>query len=349
MRALWRWLKRLLVVAAVLILGLLAPPAYIELACRGDGQPDSYASLISDPEWRRPESRTLLTYPEWHIVHAYDDYGRVLATGDPHDFGYVRAIAGFWGTLCPLTEAADAMGEITTDTKLTIYTIGVSLTAELLAKAAYEETIGRVATWLRDGERSPLDDVSAKMAANYAVFLQQVPWYKWDFAADVEQLESEATGSFRDRERLFALRNEFLAKAWYAKQIEAAVAGLGADALRIRSIVQNISGDDLSSIPGVTVIGPMGDGTLIETDRYRAFTDIIADLAANGADFAEIAGNNDILFTVISPTPEFDGALYSFLRQGYGDYRHLVLIPVAGLAARLRTLDDVSLEHVHDY
>ena len=349
MRALWRWLKRLLVVAAVLILGLLAPPAYIELACRGDAQPDSYASLISDPEWRRPESRTLLTYPEWHIVHAYDDYGRVLATGDPHDFAYVRAIAGFWGTLCPLTEAADAMGEITTDTKLTIYTIGVSLTAELLAKAAYEETIGRVATWLRDGERSPLDDVSAKMAANYAVFLQQVPWYKWDFAADVEQLESEATGSFRDRERLFALRNEFLAKAWYAKQIEAAVAGLGADALRIRSIVQNISGDDLSSIPGVTVIGPMGDGTLIETDRYRAFTDIIADLAANGADFAEIAGNNDILFTVISPTPEFDGALYSFLRQGYGDYRHLVLIPVAGLAGRLRTLDDVSLEHVHDY
>ena len=349
MRFLWRWLKRLLVVVLVLILGLLAPPAYVELACRGEAQPDNYTPLITDSDWQRPESRTLLTYPEWHIVHAYDDYGRVLQTGDPHDFGYFRAIAGFWGTLCPLTEAADAVGEITTDTKLTIYTIGVSFTAELLAKAAYEETIGRVATWLRDVERAPLDDLSAKMAADYAVFLQQTPWYKWDFAADVQTLEAEATANIRDRERLFALRNEFLAKSWYAKQIEAAVADLGADALRIRSVVKSIDVDQLSAIPGVTVIGPVTDGTLIETDRYRVFTNIIANLAESGADFAEIAGNDDILFTVTSPTPEFEGALYSFPRQGYGDYRHLVLLPVVELSDRLRSLDGVTLEHVHDY
>ena len=349
MRFLWRWLKRLLVVVLVLILGLLAPPAYVELACRGEAQPDNYTPLITDSDWQRPESRTLLTYPEWHIVHAYDDYGRVLQTGDPHDFGYFRAIAGFWGTLCPLTEAADAVGEITTDTKLTIYTIGVSFTAELLAKAAYEETIGRVATWLRDVERAPLDDLSAKMAADYAVFLQQTPWYKWDFAADVQTLEAEATANIRDRERLFALRNEFLAKSWYAKQIEAAVADLGADALRIRSVVKSIDVDQLSAIPGVTVIGPVADGTLIETDRYRVFTNIIANLAESGADFAEIAGNDDILFTVTSPTPEFEGALYSFPRQGYGDYRHLVLLPVVELSDRLRSLDGVTLEHVHDY
>jgi hypothetical protein len=25
-------------------------------------------------DWQRPEGRTLMTYPEWHIVHAYEDY-----------------------------------------------------------------------------------------------------------------------------------------------------------------------------------------------------------------------------------------------------------------------------------
>ena len=68
------------------------------------------------------------------------------------------------------------MGEITTDTKLTIYTIGVSFTAELLAKAAYEETLGRIATLIRGAARAPLDDVSAGQARDYAAVRQQVPW-----------------------------------------------------------------------------------------------------------------------------------------------------------------------------
>ena len=59
--------------------------------------------------------------------------------------------------------------------------------------------------------------------------------------------------------------------------------------------------------------------------------------------------NDDILFTVISDDPQVEGALYSFPRQGYGDWRHLVLVPVSELADRLRALGDLRLEHVHDY
>ena len=43
--------------------------------------------VLLDAEWQRAESRTLTTYPEWHIVHAYDDYARVITDGDPHEFG----------------------------------------------------------------------------------------------------------------------------------------------------------------------------------------------------------------------------------------------------------------------
>ena len=106
---------------------------------------------------------------------------------------------------------------------MTIYTIGVSFTAELLVKALYEETVGRVEALLRGAERAELDDVSARQAADYAKFLQQTPWYKWDFRSDAAELRVASTGSMRDREREFALGLEYGAKAAYAGVIASAV------------------------------------------------------------------------------------------------------------------------------
>ena len=349
MRFLWRWLKRALLALAVFAALLLAPVGYTEIACTGTPAFAGYDPIITDPDWQRAESRTLTTYPEWHIVHAYDDYARVVRDGDPHEFGYVRAVTGFWKALCPLKARADEMGGMTGDSKMTIYTIGVSFTAELLAKAAYEETLGRVATWQRGPERAPLDDLSAEQAAAYAHFLQQVPWYEWDFAGDIDALRLTATDALRDRERLMALSLEYGAKARYAKVIEQAVAEIGADELRLRSIVSGLAASELAAVDGVSVIAERAEGIEIETDRYRAFTRVLERLAANGADIVEIAGNDEILFTALSDKPEAEGALHSFPRQGYGDWRHLILVPVASLADRLRGLDGLRLEHVHDY
>ena len=115
-----------------------------------------------------------------------------------------------------------------------IYTIGVSFTAEMLMKAAYEETLGRVAVWLRGPERAELDEVSARQASDYARFLQQVPWYRWDF--DRDRAELSAGAGFRNAERRLALGLEYRAKAAYARVIAAAVAGMVPDALRMRVV-----------------------------------------------------------------------------------------------------------------
>ena len=349
MRFVWRWLKRGVAAVLLLILLLLAPVGYVEVACRGDAIADEYPSIITATEWQRAESRTLLTYPEWHIVHAYDDYARVIRDGDPHDFGYFRAIQGFWTSLCPLTRQAARMGCVTGETKATVYTIGVSFTAEMLAKAAYEETLGRVATWSRGNARAPLDDLSAQQAEKYARFLQQTPWYKWDFAADAESLRTSAGPGVRDWERRAALGLEYKSKAAYAGVIAGAVEGVGADQLRLRSVVVGLDADALSGIEGITVVGAVPEGVVIETGRYRVFTRIAEHLAAAGADFVEIAGNDQILFTALSASSTTIGGIHAFPRQGYGDYRHLILVPVSDLADRLRNLDRLSLEHVHDY
>lgn len=342
--------KRVGLVFLLLIVGLIAPVGYVELACRPSGQTASYAAILP-PEHHRAEGRTLLTYPEWHIVHAYDDYARVISDGDPHDYRYLSSIGGFWTSLCSLSKASGPHGGFPSAFKQTIYTIGVSFSAELLAKMLYEETIGRVATIIRGSTRTRLDTLSAVQATAYSQFLRQVPWYKWDFVADGNVLDQVATNAFRDRERKFALGIEYGVKARYANVIAAAVANMKPDELQLRMIVKGLSEADLSAYDGVKIIGARPQGIEIETPRYRALTGILMQMANAGGDFVEIAGNDDILFSMTSSDATFDGALYSFKRQGYGDTRHLILGPVSSLAETLRGIDGqtLQLEHIHDY
>lgn len=350
MRALWRWSKRCLVGIVLVVLGMIAPVAYIETACRPTGAPEVYDAILA-PEHHRPETRTLLTYPEWDIVHAYYDYGRVLATSDPHDFRFLSSISGFWGSLCVLTQASGPHGEIDFGTKQMVYVIGVSFTAELLMKAAYEETIGRVFSILRGETRALLDDLSTQQAANYATFLQQVPWYKWDFEGDRTALSEAATSALRDRERNFALGLEYGAKTAYAGLIADAVAEVGADALTLRMIVRAAQEETIAGFEGATVVARNDEAFELETIRYRALTHLMDEMAQAGIDFVEIAGNDQIMLTILSPDATHPGAIYSRARQGGGDFRHLLLVPVTSLAEALRGLNTgaAQLEHIHDY
>lgn len=346
MKGLWRWGKRLFVLLIGLALLLAAPVLRNELTCQGDAAPSAYTPILP-LEHTRAEARTLMTYPEWHIVHAYDDYGQVISDGDPHDFAYFSAITGYWSSLCALTRASAAHGGVDAATKQLVYVIGTSFTLELLAKAAYEETLGRVATWIRGGNRAPLDDLSAAQARDYATFLQQVPWYKWDFDAGQSALAASSSGSLRDRERRAALGIENRVKAAYARAIGAAVAATGQDALTLRMVARGV---DAAAHEGVTVITD-GETQVLETPRYRALTHLLYDMALAGAEFVEIAGNDDILITAISSQPTHPRALHSFARQGYGDWRHLALIKVGDLAETLRRMEGegLRLEHIHDY
>ncbi|TNF17502.1 MAG: hypothetical protein EP318_21330 [Rhodobacteraceae bacterium] len=346
MRRLLLWALLLPVLAA---LALAAPVIWVETACRSPVTAETYQPILP-PEHRRAEARTLLTYPEWHIVHAYDDYAEVIRTGDPHDFGYFRAISGFWSSLCALSQASGAHGGFPAETRQMVHVIGVSFTAEMVAKAAYEETLGRVATWVRGRELAPLDHLSARQAAEYAAFLQQVPWYKWDFRADAAEVKAAAPTGFRDRERQVALGLEYGAKALYAGVIEAAVAQVGPDALRLRMVVTGLSAADLAGFDGVEVMDTRPEGIEIDAPRYRELTHLLAEMAGRGADFVEIAGNDDILLTAITDVPQ-EGALYRFARQGYGDWRELVKLRVADLAEALRAMEGGPrrLEHIHDY
>ncbi len=350
MRRILKWLGLSLL---LLIAIIAAPILYVETMCRGDALTQQQATYITDPEHQRPEARTYMVYPEWHIVYAYEGYAEALKTGHPHNFPYINAITGFWSATCGLTEQADQLGEAGFNSKATIYTIGASFTLEMLFKAAYEETIGRL---FSRAAPSPQDQVEADMAADYAAFLQQIPWYKYDFPAWSDKLWAADPVAVRGWERRIALGLEWGAKTQYAKLIANAAAGLGADELRMQVAVQNLDPASLDSLPDVKIIGQSTDTIIAELPRYRIFTTLAQNIARAGGQFLEIAGNDDILLSYLGATPPNLGSTAKIIsttaRVGFTDEnRYLIAIKVPELTATLNTLATQRgiLEHIYDY
>ena len=196
LRRVLKWSLASLLVATLL---LLSPVAYVELGCRGQAATQTYQPLITDPAFQRSEANTYLTYPEWHIVFAYDGLAQALKTGDEHAFDYIDSISSFWSSTCALTRVASQHGGADWDTRSMIHTIGVSFTAEMLAKAAYEETMGRATAWLRGPRKTAQDAVIAGVAADYAAFLRQTPWYQYPFNRKAARALGGAGRSVRSR------------------------------------------------------------------------------------------------------------------------------------------------------
>ncbi len=350
MKRLLKWLGLSLLLLIAIIAG---PILYVETMCRGEALTQAEAQYVTDPANQRPEARTYMVYPEWHIVYAYEGYAETLKSGHPHTFPYLSAIKGFWSATCGLTEQADQLGEAGFNSKATIYTIGASFTLEMLFKAAYEETIGRLFTAFAP---SPQDKVEADMATDYATFLQQIPWYNYDFPAWVEKLWAAEPVGVRGWERRIALGLEWGAKTQYAKVIANAAAGLGADELRMQVAIQNIDPADLARLPDVTLIDQSGDIIIAEVPRYRIFATLAKDVARAGGQFVEIAGNDDILLSYLGATPPaLTGAakiISTTSRFGFSDQsRSLIAIKVPELTATLDALATQSgtLEHIYDY
>ena len=361
-RSFWRRVRRpvawtlAIVVAAALL--LVSPVAYVELVCRGDREPETYEPLIVDPAFRRPEANTYLTYPEWHIVYAYDGLAHVLKTGDEHAFPYLPSVETFWRTACTLTGVADRHGGADWGTRSMIHTIGVSFTAEVLAKAAYEETIGRATAWLRGGRKSPQDEVVLATAADYARFLRQTPWYLYPFRREAQKLwDAPMEQQVRGWERRLGIGLELQLKAAYARALAGAVSATGEAPQVIHSIVSELDAGALEDISGVRVVRTLGADIEIETPRYAHFTAILFEIARRGGSIREIAGNNEVMVSLTVADGSQKSAvrhgtiLLRLQRDGIAGERLLVNVRMPELAALLKTYPrgDPGLEHVFDY
>lgn len=351
-----RW-KILLGAGSVLLAAALAPIIYIEAAC---GASDSAAAsknepLIRDPAWQRGEARTWLTYPEWYIVYSADSFGRFLQDKPPSAFPYWRHVRGFWSGYCAVNRAAPA--DSAGDAKVMLYTIGLSYSAELLIKAGYENTIGRLFEWL-SGYQSADDRYAAKVQQRYGAFMHEIPWYEFPFGKAFSGLwdTSESKQVARHWERRFALSAEYGVKAGYAGLIGwASGATLGRDERNLRFVANGDPVAIRALDPRLKPVATLADGAVIvEAPRYAQFTELLGKLAGSNVTIREIAGSDDIFLTVRVPTgrPSLAGQLIAVpLDDRPGWSRIGVSTKVDRLLPLMRSVraSGGEVEHVYDY
>jgi hypothetical protein len=360
-----RWARRSAGALAGLALLLAAPVVWIETACTTPREPGTLtrAPLVEDRSYARPESDSYLSYPAWHIVHAYVDLAGVLRGGDESDFAHGRQIAGFWTSLCRLTGVVTARGSVATDAKIRLYTIGWGFTAEMAIKGAYENTLGRLFAWLRGPEKTAEDHFVARDVQAYAEFLRQAPWYEYPFGWRLLSFwrGTPLSGGHlaRKLERRVVVSLEYGTKMVYGALVGyASGAAPGAADLEINTVVIGLQAADTTREPRIKVVRELGGGrTLIRTPRSQAYTDLLVRLARRGRDVAEIAGNHRVLVTVLAPAgplPPASGVtrLFEAPIQSRPDRRRIGLdVSVEHLAAAIRGMEraGIAIEHVHDY
>ncbi len=360
-----RWLRRLGVAFFLLALLGLSPIAYVETQCKTP--PDARVATLASPYkidetgYRRAEGDSYLTYPEWYIVHAYADLAALTRQSSESAFDYLSSIAGFWRSLCGATIAAGKFGDVTADQKTTNYIIGVSFTAEMGLIGAYERTLGALTAWARGPQRTGEDEFALALADDYAAFLQQTPWYRYPFWPKLGAFWRDTPWGqgnlLRGAERRFALSLEYGAKGLYAKGI-AWLAGLSPADLTIYSVTERLSAEDLAADRRIKLMRVIGaDASLIETPRYREYTDILRRLAGRGRSVLEIAGNRHILVTVIAPEgldlKALGGApIFALPIQSRPGWRRLGLdVDVMALTRLIGAVEGqgAEFEHAYDY
>jgi hypothetical protein len=365
-----KWLRRILRAFLFLLAGLvilaIVPITYVETSCKSSAAPagstklDRLPSDLWDGGYRRAEGDSYLTYPEWHIVHAYADLAGVTRQSSESAFDYFSSITGFWSSLCRATQTASSIGPVTVDQRVTDYIIGSSFSLEMGVQGLYERTIGALTVLTRGDAPTPEDAFNQRFLDDYAAFLQQTPWYAYPFKNELQRFwrETPWTGNapIRAGERRFALSLEYATKWGYGAAMRL-LAGLSPADLRIRSAVRRTSPAEAWP-EGVTPVRDLDDHTtLIETARYQAFTDILRKLGQRGDLVVEIAGNRRILTTVLAPLGsvlDSPGAreIFSIPIQSRPGWRRIGFdTDVPALAALIGNVErqGATFEHAYDY
>jgi hypothetical protein len=357
------------VLAGALLLPSLIGWGRAAVECRmlgGDASLGTASAPAAGASYARPEEQTYLTLPEWYIVYSADEYAAFLADHPPSQFPYFQAVGQFWQAYHDVCTITRDRYPFNGDYHLTLAVIGVSFTAENMFKGIYENTVGRVSEWTSSGEPTPEEVFGRTVAAEYGAFIHTVPWYKFPFWSKIGPLwEMNLSGPnvARKVERRLALSMEYGVKAGYGWLIRAATESAYApEDLEIVARAEGVTPAVVQREPELRIVEALdGQTTLVSLPRYEAFTLIVPRLVGQGVRFTEIAGNDEIMITVLAPRdwrwdPANGDLLFSMPILSQPERTRLVVrVPVRSLHTAVDRVthasasDGVTLEHIYDY
>jgi hypothetical protein len=340
------------------------PAVHAAVSSSTPGAPDtSYQSPVPAAD-RRSAEQTLLTFPEWYLVHSPAEYARMVQTGPSHDFPFLAQIAQLWTSYAAVTrEQMRESYPLNPGYHVMIWVIASSTTVEYALRSIYENTVGR-ASWLLGGKKLTDEDrYGAQAAQEYVDFIRQEPWYLFDFSARLRHLWRDVPmwgpGLMRKWERRYALTTEYAIKAVYGKLIEKATRAAYTPALMTTDVVVDHLPGGWSAPAHVSVLARLPDGrALLALPRYFDFRLAATALTQQGIHLTDIAGNtSEILVTLWmkddATLPAGSGRILfeQPLTMPAHTRRVALLIPVRSLSDFLAEAgkDGLVTEHVYDY
>ncbi len=313
------------------------------------------------PAERRGAEHTLLTYPEWFLVHSPAEYAGWVAHEPAHGFPFLGHVAQLWGGYAAVTrEQVRMRAPANGGYHAMILVIATSTTVEYALRSAYENTIGRIAWATASRAGTDEDRYGARVAQEYVDFIRREPWYLFDFASRLRGLWSDVpllgSNVVRKIERRYALTTEYAAKAAYAWLIERATRAAYDPARPVTHVVADRAPPEPPE--GVRVLATLPDGrAVLELPRYYDFRLAATALAARGVRLVDVAGNDGTILVTLwarDPVAMPAGARVLFdqpLLTMPGRRRVALLVPVGALSAFLADAQrhGIAVEHVYDY
>lgn len=357
-----------------LVILLAAPALYIGVGCRGSSDagstvtapvidPETRTKVDAVPNYRFPEEKSYLTFPEWYIVYTSQDFASYTAKNYPSGFSYFRSAGEFWTSYCAVNQWAGPRYDFSFGTHLMIYVTGVSHTVEYVIKGIYENTIGRMSELFAPPAPTPEDLFARQYAYDYGQWLNTVPWYDFAFAERLsdfwDSVPFSGPGPIRKSERRFAISAELGIKAAYGWLVRGGTDAVYAPAeLEIQALMRGVPIDTAPIDRRIEIVDTFRDGTqLVKLPRYQPFTEIALKLGQTNATFLEIGGNSNILVSLTAPdnwTPPEDMPPVLFetrILSGTGGKRVGLSVPVTSLLDVIRKAgpSGAQVEHIYDY
>jgi hypothetical protein len=256
---------------------------------------------------RRPLEDSYFSYPEWYIVWSYEERAQYLPKNLPSGFPYFASIGQYWKSYCFICALTQSRHQFNFGDHLSSFVLGGSFALEYAIRGAYEQTIGRLSEWTSSHELVEEDAYAARVAREYADFVYIRPFYEFHFAHALKQLWKETPlwgkHPIRKWERKFILSVDYGIEALYAEAMQlASHLAYGAESDETYTWLESAPESVFLEFPRVKIIQETArQSYVVSIPRYQEFTELAVAMAKRDVHFAQIAGNDEIMLTVVAP------------------------------------------------
>jgi hypothetical protein len=255
---------------------------------------------------RRPIEDAYYTYPEWYIVWSYEERADFLEKSRlPSGFPYFGSIYQYWHDYCFVCSLTHERKQFNFGDHLMLVVIGTSFSVEYAIRGVYENTLGRLSEWISGDNLTDEDAYAARIAREYAAFVNVRPFYEFRFARALKGLWTDTSfwgpHPLRKFERKGILTLDYGLQSIYSEILQlASHLTYGIESAETCALVDGASESTFREFPHVRKVKELGRGTyLVSIPRYQEFTELAVAMARKGVHFDQIAGNSVIVVSVV--------------------------------------------------